>query len=236
MKRPLVFLLFLGLFFVEPFLASERIALQIEDTGPVSFTEFTLRFLGELRYTLASYLWLQTEIYHHELNLGVIRGSVGHGPPSVKEIIAICRLVTILDPHFIQAYDIGSWRLVQGLGDFKRGFAFLREGIANNPNSYLLYADMGDFYFLYLHDRKKAIPYLKKAYELSNNDYYPHLDTLRLLATCYETTGQKEKALSAWQEVLKIHPGDPAAIARIKVLTKKERSLRSLHNGQNTAP
>src|SRR5579872_6126652 len=143
MKRLVLGLALIGLLAVEPFLGQERFSNGLEERAQISVSEFFLRFFGEIRYTLASFLWLKTEIYHHELNLSISSRIGAEDPKKVGELLAICRLVTRLDPGFVQAYDVGAWRLAAGLGRFDDGFAFLKEGLSHTPDSPLLNSDMG---------------------------------------------------------------------------------------------
>lgn len=220
MKRWLILALCLALLLIEPYLAAQRFSLQMEQAGPVSVSEFFLRFLGEIRYSLASYLWLDVEIYHHEVGATTISSHIGVlDPKKVGEIIGLCRLVTKLDPHFVQAYDVGSWRLIEGLGKFKDGMSFLKEGIANNPDSDMLYDDAGLVYFFDLKDCPDAIPYLEKAVEYSGNNLMNRKDNMRMLGACYDKEGEKDKALDLWRAYLQLVPGDTGAKQRIKKLT-----------------
>lgn len=219
MKKIIFILLLIGLFAVEPYLGNLRVHEQLEGKAAPTATEFALQFLGEIRYTLAAYLWLKTEIYHHELGLAMSPGVVGSANArKVGEILSICRLVTRLDPHFIQAYDLGYWRLAKSLGKYDEAIAFLREGLEKNPESALLNDDMGQLYFLVLKDCGHAIPYIERASTLNQDKVGLSLD-LRILGHCYERQNQSNKALQAYQRLLLLNPGDTPAqtgLARLK--------------------
>ncbi len=220
MKRVLLIVLLVALLGIEPLLNEQRSALQLEEQGKATPTEVMLRFLGEIRYTLASYLWLKTEIYHHELGLTTLSSKVGVGDPKkIGELLAICRLVTRLDPGFVQAYDVGAWRLAQGLGKFVLAVDFLKEGLAHNPNSATLNIDLGLVYFLYLKDCKDAIPYLEKTVTL-DKDRLEKGNALRLLGHCYKKEGRVHEAMASFQQLLVLFPDDSGVRAQLKALEK----------------
>lgn len=221
MKVFFIATLLIALLLVEPFLAKERVALGFENNQKVSVSETFLRMLGELRYSLASYLWLKTEIYHHELGLTTVTSRIGTADPKkIGEILSICRLVTKLDPGFVKAYDIGSWRLAQGLGKFNQAIGFLKEGISHNPNNAGLYADMGMIYFFYMKDYRDAIPYLKKSTRLTQDKLQKELQ-MKMLGYADEKTGRFKDAYQTFKEISGLYPDDTAARHQMEILQKK---------------
>jgi tetratricopeptide (TPR) repeat protein len=225
MKRiAIIFVVLLGIIFIEPFIGRERIRLHLEQSRKMTMSNFVFRFLGQIRYTMASYLWLNVEIYFHELGGVSVSSRVGTGnPKKLGELLGLCRLVTSLDPHFIAAYDVGGFELIGGLGKFKQGFRFLKQGAANNPESARVYDNIGSMYFFYARSCPKAIPYLEKAVKyagmklsLGQRYHLIQLDDLQILGQCYERVGSKAKALQTWGKVLKIYPGFEPALIQIK--------------------
>ncbi len=228
-KAALGFLLLAVLLFVEPYIGKERISLGLEQNRKVTMSNFILRFLGQFRYTIASYLWMDVEIYHHELGLTGVTSRIGTGnPKKIGEILGLCQLVTRLDPHFIPAYDVGAWRLISSLGKFKPGFRYLEKGISHNPDSARLYDTVGTMYFFDLHNCPKAIPYLNKAVQIAETKLplgqrykFIQSDDLQILGHCYEMVGSKRKAIQTWKKVLKILPGYGPALIRIQKLSRE---------------
>lgn len=223
MKKFLIAMFLVLLLVVEPFLAKERQAVGLEENEKISVSETFVRLLGELRYSLASYLWLKTEIYHHELGLEETTSHIGTGDPKkIGEILAICRIVTKLDPGFIQAYDIGSWRLAQGLGKFNEALSFLKEGIAHNPKSAALYGDVGMIYFFYMKDYSDAIPYLNESTRLlEDKDITQKVLQLKMLGYSYEQVGKWNEAHQTFQALDKLSPDDPSVKHQLDLIRKK---------------
>ncbi|MGV8118718.1 MAG: tetratricopeptide repeat protein [Candidatus Xenobiia bacterium LiM19] len=118
-----------------------------------------LSMLGEMRYTLAAFVWLKADYYHHDAEAS------GENWTENKSLMPLIRLVTYLDPHFVQAYDFGGYHLAVNLKKPEEGINLLQEGIRNNPGSFDLLWEMG--YILSEQKRyKEAIPYLLQALPL----------------------------------------------------------------------
>jgi len=118
---------------------------------------------GEFRTVAANLLWIKAENYHHEF--------VEHGGQwnKNKDLLPLIRLITDLDPHFVEAYLTGSWMLATGLDRPKEAVRFLREGISNNPRSPELYEELGTLYARRLQDPEKAVRCLEKALSLATD-------------------------------------------------------------------
>ncbi len=115
-----------------------------------------LDILGELRYTAAAILWMKTDYYQHEYEYQ------GLDFRNNEPIMPLIRLITILDPHFVQAYDYGAYHLSVNLKKKQESIKFLQEGITNNPDAFELNWEYG---FLLYFDKKykEALPFLMKA-------------------------------------------------------------------------
>ncbi len=139
-----------------------------------------------LREVAASLLWLKIEDYFH---------SGEH-----EKITPLIRIITWLDPHFIEAYSSGAWHLAWNSEDWRlipSAEEFLKEGIKNNPDKYELYADMGWLFYDKVKDYEKAIEWYKKAASLPS----PPL-VKRMLAHSYERAGRIEEAIKIWKELV----------------------------------
>lgn len=139
-----------------------------------------------LREVAASLLWLKIEDYFH---------SGEH-----EKIAPLIRIITWLDPHFIEAYSSGAWQLAWNSEDWRlipSAEEFLREGIKNNPDKYELYADMGWLYYDKVKDYDKAIEWYKKAVALPSPP-----SVKRMLAHSYERAGKIDEAIKVWKELI----------------------------------
>ncbi|MBC7326486.1 hypothetical protein H5T87_00015 [bacterium] len=139
-----------------------------------------------LREVAASLLWLKIEDYFH---------SGEH-----EKIAPLIRIITWLDPHFIEAYSSGAWQLAWNSEDWRlipSAEEFLQEGIKNNPDKYELYADMGWLYYDKVKDYDKAVEWYKRATAL------PSPPTVkRMLAHSYERAGKIDEAIKVWKKLV----------------------------------
>lgn len=88
--------------------------------------------------------------------------------------------------------------------------AFLKQGLAANPNSYYMYDEIGQHYLYRVKDPVSALPYYEKAVKFR----CPAL-TWHGLAHCYERTNQWIRAVDAWQSAAQ-YPGDRVAEVNLR--------------------
>ncbi len=149
-----------------------------------------------------------------------------------NRMVPILRTVTLLDPHFITAWDTAGWHFLYNLtvevdkkieeaakvGDplakqrwmkerqyfVDSGLAVYKEGIAWNPDKPDLYMELGWSYFDKLDDYDNAAIWLRKAARIPGHPDYVE----RLLAHGYERKPDFDKALEWYDVSLR---RDPAA-------------------------
>lgn len=123
---------------------------------------------GEFRIVAANLLWMKVvDHYHHQYIAS------GGDWSRNQTLLPYCRMITWLDPHFVEAYDVGEGILAQ-LGRYKEAKDFLNEGIQNNPRSWELENDMALLYGWYQKDPKDALPYAERAREVADDPFYQH--------------------------------------------------------------
>ena len=120
---------------------------------------------GEFRCVIANLLWVKVERYHHEY----LR--THDDWRANKDILPLIKIITNLDPHFVEAYLCGGWMLATGLDREEEGVAFLREGLSNNPDSMAINEILGTIYARKLNQPRKALPCLRRALQLSADDW-----------------------------------------------------------------
>ena len=100
--------------------------------------EYTLGALTGFRQVIAGLLWVRSDSYFHNGNY--------------EGILPLIRLITWLDPNWLDVYATGAWHLMYNFTDedqrsdrryLPAGMALLNEGIANNPNVYDIYKEKG---------------------------------------------------------------------------------------------
>ncbi|MDO8588705.1 MAG: hypothetical protein Q7T82_16880 [Armatimonadota bacterium] len=120
---------------------------------------------GEFRSVIANFLWIKVERYHHEF----IQTNADWR--ANKDMLPLIKMITDLDPHFTEAYLCGSWMLSMGLDRPDEGIAFAKEGVRNNPDNMAVNEIVGTIYARKLKQPSKALPYLRRALQLSADDW-----------------------------------------------------------------
>jgi tetratricopeptide (TPR) repeat protein len=109
-------------------------------------------------------------------------------------LYALVDLVTSLDPHFVDAYQLGGLLLDIGKR-FPEAIAIYEKGIAANPDRWELPYDLGRLYFLDLKDEAQALRWWEVTDRLPGRPpYIP-----RFLARLYTKTGSLETAFELWK-------------------------------------
>ena len=125
-----------------------------------------------------------------------------------ERCIATMRLITALDPRDVEAYADTAWLLQNQLRD-DEAEAFLLEGLANNPDIYDLYFDLG--YYYYMHQRfAEAVAKLEAAVTFDVPSMVWHL-----LAHAYEHAGDPGEAFNIWVQREAMEPDSP--VPRIQI-------------------
>ena len=72
-----------------------------------------------------------------------------HKHKDISEALPLFRMMTWSDPHFVEAYNFGAFLVFSAAKDhnLQRALDFLEEGLRNNPRSYVLYTEYGQYQF-----------------------------------------------------------------------------------------
>ena len=131
---------------------------------------------GEFRTVFANLLWIKAEQYHHEY---ILRDpNWAHD----KELMGLLDLITALDPHFVEAYEVGVYILADGYHDPNRALAYLRRALANNPKAWELHELAAVILVRRFNDPERALPHALLAYNYCSDEYYQRRG-LRLIRT-----------------------------------------------------
>jgi len=142
---------------------------MIRSEGDQPSTEAVSHALGEFRIVAANLIWLNVvDRYHHEF---MEQG--GNWAKNVA-LLPYLKMLTWLDPHFIEAYDTAS-SILANTGKMNESEAFLKEGVAHNPNSSQLFYDLAVVQAWYHNDAKAALPYAKSAELYADADNKPRM-------------------------------------------------------------
>jgi tetratricopeptide (TPR) repeat protein len=134
------------------------------------------------------------------------------------------RLIMILDPHFLEAYEVSWWLLwslaVSAEQDGKkdeaaqfhgRAVEVLERGILYNPNVYDIYAEAGQYYMV-TKNYDKARAHFARAAQFKEAP----ISVKRNWAHACERAGDLKACVEVWQLVLKENPTDAVAITNLR--------------------
>ncbi|MCS6860502.1 MAG: hypothetical protein NZT92_09305 [Abditibacteriales bacterium] len=139
------------------------------------------------------------------------------------------RLIMILDPHFLEAYEVSWWLLwslavsaeQEGKKDeaqryHARAVEVLERGMLYNPNVYDLYAEAGQYY-LSIKQYDKARIYFARAAQFKEAP----VTVKRSWAHACERAGDLQACVDVWQLVLKENPTDAVALNNLRRVQAK---------------
>ena len=131
---------------------------------------------GEFRTVFANLLWIKAEQYHHEY--------IERDPNWThdKELMGLLDLITTLDPHFTEAYEVGVYILADGYQDPNRALGYLHRAIANNPKAWELHHLAAVIFVRRFNDPERALPHALLAYKYCGDEFYRG-QSLRLIRT-----------------------------------------------------
>lgn len=159
--------------------------------------EYTLGAVSGFRQVIAGLLWVRADSFFHQGNYDAI--------------LPLVRIITWLDPNFLDVYSTGAWHIMYNFTDeYQRsdrrylpaGLALLEEGIRSNPNLWDLYADAGWTYYDKIKDFDQSVRHYEGGMLVKNPD------THRIahgLAHALEHAGNIDEAVRAWESARDRH-------------------------------
>lgn len=154
-------LLFLGVTVVENSTIARRPKIP-----RINHSSAIYELAGEFRIVFANLLWIKVEQYHHEYLLK-------HGNWSEnKELMGLLDIITTLDPHFIEAYEVGAYILANGYKDPARAVRYLDQAIMHNPKAWELHSISAIMLVRHLRNPKLALQHAIAAYNLCQDEFY----------------------------------------------------------------
>ncbi len=173
-----------------------------ESNVPFSMAAVVVRsFVGQVRGLLADFLWLRVDEYQHRRR--IVGGDLLEADD--EALMPLVRLITWLNPHFVDAYALGGQWLAFHFDRPIQSTAFYEEGIRNNPQSFDLLNGAAWVYWRFQHDYKTAAKHAIQAAHVAPDDLH-RFQALWLEAHILQSAGDVRGAIHAWREVGQI-PG-----------------------------
>ena len=143
----------------------ENCAMTLRPIEPADNVSAVYRLAGEFRTVFANLLWIKADRYHHEY--------IQHDPNwcNNTELLGLFKMITMLDPRFVQAYSTGAYVLMNGYHDNPKALAYLRQGIKANPRSRELNELAAIIFAWKMKSPERALPYAQRAVRFAENDF-----------------------------------------------------------------
>lgn len=144
------------------------------------------RFMGGIRQYLAYTFFIKTD-------------ELSHVYGNTTEIIPYLRIITYLDPHYIDAYFVLAG-LLYDMGREEEALEVNLEGIQANPESADLYFSLGD---LMLREKRypEALEALEKAFSLQPR-IISRFTLYKSLIAVYGRLGKEEEARRVYSQLM----------------------------------
>jgi len=134
--------------------------------------------------------------------------------------INISKMVMAARPDFVDFYANTGW-LLWSMNRDDEAVALYEKGIKANPNTYYMYDELAQYYFIRKKNHAKAAKYYEQAVKFK--DAKPQ--SWNALALCYEKSGQLEKALATWEKAVTLKDNPAAKPNRDRVRTKLKQGI-----------
>jgi tetratricopeptide (TPR) repeat protein len=178
--------------------------------------EFVTNFvIGGFRGIAVDILWLKMDEFWHN--------------GKWFEILPILRAITWMQPHFIEAWEIGGWHLSYNLYAYaagspdrmryiEDGIRFLKQGLARNRNVYDLWFNLGWVYYHKLQNYDESIKYYRSAIRYEHPEYID-----RLIAHAYRKKGDIVREYEEWLRCEKLYRDNKH---HVKIVDRHLKSAR----------
>ncbi len=176
----------------------------VNDEAGVPFTGAALvvrGFAGEIRGLLADVLWLRVDEYVHRRRIA--DGDINRADD--EAMMPLLRLITWLNPHYVDAYALGGQWLAFHFGRAREAVLFYDEGIRNNPRAADLLTGVAFVHWRLLHDTRAAAARVEQAANLTE-DGHERFHAFWLEAHILVEGGDRAGAIRIWHKVAEI-PG-----------------------------
>ncbi len=155
-----------------------------------------------------------------EREIAAYKDMHGHNHNDPEQCLPLYRLMTWLDPQFIEGWTTGAMVFARDRspGGTKRALSFLTEGLGENPESLDIMTEMAYIHLTRKKDYTTAIPWLEKSralgfshrQNLSEGDRTALENAYRWLCLCYRDKGEPAMVRQVATEGLTIFPDDNA--------------------------
>jgi hypothetical protein len=141
-------------------------------------------YLTGLRTFAAAALWNRLDPQFHEYYEGSL--------DNAQFTLPTMRIVTWLDPQFVEAYYTGPW-IARRLGYEEEGLEFAREGVRENPRSGILIAQLAQFAFIDGHTEEAYEHALQALGDVDWRSLQDQFEGYGILRAVFDSVGDEER-------------------------------------------
>ena len=127
---------------------------------------------GEFRIVAANLLWSKVVDHYHHQYL-----AEGGDWSKNESLLPLLQTITVLDPHFVQAYEVMGGAILPHTGRVAEGEKVLSEGLRHNPKDWELYREMAMLLSYTEHKPAAALPFAEKGRQCADDDFSQNLMT-----------------------------------------------------------
>jgi hypothetical protein len=139
----------------------------ISSNGTTPSMEAVVHAADEFRIVVANLLWIKVvDHYHHQF---LAKGGAWNHNTALMPYL---RMIVWLDPHFIEAYEVGG-SILAATHRYKDCDDYLGQGTRSNLNSWQLYYDRAMLHAWYEKSPSSALPFAQHALD-SATDPFDH--------------------------------------------------------------
>lgn len=190
----------------------------LEPARPVvRWEDALLDLMGEGRTVLARLFWFTMDTMHEQLNDQSAAWS------REGQVVPLLRMITFLDPHLWDAYDVLAYDLAHGYRQRSKALALVDEGLLFNPDNFALNYRRGTL-TSEGGSWGRAIPFFVRALKTAGNEMET-LSALRSLVHCAEATQDSELGLRALSAFDQVNPGSHLYDRQRSRWTEDQRSF-----------
>ena len=182
---------------IEPPTAGRALSGGIGKAGFALPFEYSLGAISGFRQVIAGLLWVRADSFFHQGNYDAI--------------LPLVRVITWMDPNFLDVYATGAWHLTYNFTDEQQrsdrrylpaGGALLNEAIRNNPDLFDMYKEAGWLNFDKIKNFDEAVRYYEQGLTKEGVDY---TQVGHALAHALERAGRIDDSIRMWERMVAAH-------------------------------
>ena len=142
------------------------------------------------------------------------RGDTFFGAGMYRQSVRHYRKAIILSPKFADAYNWMAYAY-ERMEETDKAISIYERSFKRIPENDFGYFELGRLYFIKKNMKEKAQKYFQKAIEINPRNREAYI----WLGVCYKKSGEKDKAISLYQQMLKVFPEEGFARKRLRELS-----------------